>query len=183
MLPRQLRPLSRIPANLLPGLRGVRYLSSEGTGKKDTAAPEGNHVVKSVPRQASRSELRAHKMAPIDSIDSSSTTNTRFSDAMRYKNLENIMEQNSRWMEQINEKDPEFFNRLGAGHNPRYLWIGCADARVPANEIMSEGAGSVFVHRNVGNQVGVLLMRMRPVQLLATCCYNASLPGYHLCRC
>jgi len=51
---------------------------------------------------------------------------------------------------------------------PRYLWIGCADARVPANELMGEGAGTVFVHRNVGNQV------RGPLEVLAAQPYSSS---------
>lgn len=69
------------------------------------------------------------------------------------KNLENIFAQNKAWKESKLEKDPEFFSNLGSGHSPSYLWIGCADARVPANEVMGEDAGSVFVVRNVANMV------------------------------
>jgi len=53
----------------------------------------------------------------------------------------------------MTKEDPDYFKRTGSTHQPKYLWIGCADARVPANEIMGEGPGTVFVHRNVGNQV------------------------------
>lgn len=52
----------------------------------------------------------------------------------------------------VTEK-PEFFNELKKGHAPKILWIGCSDARVPANEIIGEPPGSVFVHRNVANMV------------------------------
>ena len=57
------------------------------------------------------------------------------------------------WRDSRLKGDPNFFNELGSGHKPSYMWIGCADARVPANEIMGEDAGSVFVVRNVANQV------------------------------
>jgi len=61
---------------------------------------------------------------------------------------------NALWRERKLAEDPEYFNKLGAGHNPEYLWIGCSDARVPANQIMGDYApGSVFVHRNIANQV------------------------------
>ena len=51
-------------------------------------------------------------------------------------------------------EQPEFFQELKKGHAPKILWIGCSDARVPANEIIGEPPGSVFVHRNIANMVG-----------------------------
>ena len=57
------------------------------------------------------------------------------------------------WRDSKLKGDPNYFNHLSSGHKPSYMWIGCADARVPANEIMGEDAGSVFVVRNVANQV------------------------------
>jgi len=69
------------------------------------------------------------------------------------KNLSKMFEQNEEWRKEMSKNDPEFFTNLGAGHHPGFLWIGCADARVPANELMGEAVGNVFVHRNVGNQV------------------------------
>lgn len=68
-------------------------------------------------------------------------------------NLGSIFDQNEAWRQEMQKRDPAFFAKLGAGHKPRYLWIGCADARVPANELINEGPGTIFVHRNVGNQV------------------------------
>jgi carbonic anhydrase len=67
--------------------------------------------------------------------------------------LENILDQNQQWIQSQTDKDPMYFHRLGSGHSPKYMWIGCADARVPANEVMGEDAGSVFVVRNVANMV------------------------------
>jgi carbonic anhydrase len=60
---------------------------------------------------------------------------------------------NRRWAQQMNQREPGFFNRLARQQAPRYLWIGCADSRVPANEIVGLLPGELFVHRNVANVV------------------------------
>jgi len=60
---------------------------------------------------------------------------------------------NRRWAERMNQREPGFFNRLARQQAPRYLWIGCADSRVPANEIVGLAPGELFVHRNVANVV------------------------------
>lgn len=70
-----------------------------------------------------------------------------------YADLEDILENNKRWVNATREQDAEFFQRLGRGQRPKYFYIGCADSRVPANEIMGLGPGEVFVHRNVANLV------------------------------
>ncbi len=69
------------------------------------------------------------------------------------ENLNQLLENNQQWVKKTQQKNPEFFNHLGAMHAPKYLWIGCADARVPANTIVNIPAGDLFVHRNVGNVV------------------------------
>jgi carbonic anhydrase len=69
--------------------------------------------------------------------------------------LEHLFENNRRWVAQITEKDPEFFQRLSRQQKPQYLWIGCADSRVPANEIVGLLPGELFVHRNVSNVVSL----------------------------
>lgn len=66
---------------------------------------------------------------------------------------EQLLENNRIWAAQIVEKDPDFFTRLSRQQKPEYLWIGCADSRVPANEIVGLLPGAVFVHRNVANLV------------------------------
>jgi carbonic anhydrase len=67
--------------------------------------------------------------------------------------LKNLFDQNQAWAEAIKRKDPEFFQKLSRQQNPEYLWIGCSDSRVPANEIIGLLPGEVFVHRNVANVV------------------------------
>ena len=67
--------------------------------------------------------------------------------------LKNLFAQNQAWAEAIKRRDPEFFQKLSRQQNPEYLWIGCSDSRVPANEIVGLLPGEVFVHRNVANVV------------------------------
>ena len=67
--------------------------------------------------------------------------------------LSHLFENNRAWAAEMVRQDPEFFSRLSAQQTPRYLWIGCADSRVPANQIISTQPGEMFVHRNVANLV------------------------------
>jgi carbonic anhydrase len=60
---------------------------------------------------------------------------------------------NVEWAQKVKKDDPAFFQRLSIQHTPDYLWIGCSDSRVPANEIVGLMPGELFVHRNVGNLV------------------------------
>jgi carbonic anhydrase len=69
------------------------------------------------------------------------------------KDLADLFERNRAWAKRISERDPQFFSRLSRQQRPRYLWIGCADSRVPANEIVDLAPGELFVHRNVANVV------------------------------
>jgi len=69
------------------------------------------------------------------------------------KTLQHLFDNNRAWAESIKEKDPEFFSRLSKQQAPEYLWIGCSDSRVPANQITGLLPGEVFVHRNIANMV------------------------------
>lgn len=69
------------------------------------------------------------------------------------KTLKHLFERNSDWANAIKEKDPEFFDKLSQQQAPQYLWIGCSDSRVPANQIVDLPPGEVFVHRNIANLV------------------------------
>lgn len=69
------------------------------------------------------------------------------------RRLEHLLQNNRAWAASKIRERPDFFSRLVAQQTPRYLWIGCADSRVPANEIMDLAPGEVFVHRNVANLV------------------------------
>jgi len=67
--------------------------------------------------------------------------------------LKNLFENNKKWASKIKESDPDFFSRISKQQNPEYLWIGCSDSRVPANEIVGLSPGEIFVHRNIANLV------------------------------
>jgi len=67
--------------------------------------------------------------------------------------LKQLFENNRAWANQITKRDPEFFVKLSRQQAPDYLWIGCSDSRVPANEIVGLLPGELFVHRNVANLV------------------------------
>jgi len=69
------------------------------------------------------------------------------------ESIEKLIENNVLWAEKMRKSDPDFFTRLAQQQNPRYLWIGCSDSRVPANQITGLPPGEVFVHRNVANVV------------------------------
>jgi carbonic anhydrase len=68
-------------------------------------------------------------------------------------NLDALLDRNRAWADSMTRADPEFFSRLAQQQAPRYLWIGCSDSRVPANQILGLMPGEIFVHRNVANVV------------------------------
>ena len=69
------------------------------------------------------------------------------------KSYARLIEGNKIWAEEKLKQDPEFFKKLVLGQHPQYLWIGCSDSRVPANEITNTKSGEIFVHRNIANVV------------------------------
>ncbi|MDN0083950.1 carbonate dehydratase [Crenobacter sp. SG2305] len=69
------------------------------------------------------------------------------------KPLQHLFENNRQWAEKITRNEPDFFENLSRQQAPEYLWIGCSDSRVPANELINLLPGEVFVHRNVANLI------------------------------
>ena len=67
--------------------------------------------------------------------------------------LKHLLDNNRAWAAEFTRRDPDFFRRLSRQQAPEYLWIGCSDSRVPANEIVGLAPGELFVHRNVANVV------------------------------
>ena len=69
------------------------------------------------------------------------------------QSYERLLAENKNWAREKLADDPEYFNRLVHVQNPEFLWIGCSDSRVPANEITGTQPGEIFVHRNIANMV------------------------------
>lgn len=69
------------------------------------------------------------------------------------KTLKHLFDKNRAWADEIKQKNPDFFTELSKLQAPEYLWIGCSDSRVPANQIVRLPPGAVFVHRNIANVV------------------------------
>ena len=69
------------------------------------------------------------------------------------RSVQGLFENNRRWARATTEREPSFFQSLSEQQSPKYLWIGCSDSRVPANEIVGMRPGELFVHRNVANVV------------------------------
>jgi carbonic anhydrase len=67
--------------------------------------------------------------------------------------LDDLLDNNRAWAERVSREDPTFFERLSKQQAPKFLWIGCSDSRVPANQIVDLAPGEVFVHRNIANVV------------------------------
>lgn len=67
--------------------------------------------------------------------------------------IEQLLQNNRAWVDEINAVHPDFFETLSHQQNPEYLWIGCSDSRVPANELVKMDPGTIFVHRNIANLV------------------------------
>lgn len=92
-------------------------------------------------------DVRGHATSVISRVDD--RADTLYTVGM----LNQLFENNRAWAEHMKQLDAGFFERLTLQQTPEYLWIGCADSRVPANQILGLGPGGVFVHRNVGNIV------------------------------
>ncbi len=69
------------------------------------------------------------------------------------RSLKDLLRNNAEWAARVQREDPGFFQRLSQQQAPKYLWIGCSDSRVPANQVVDLAPGEVFVHRNIANVV------------------------------
>jgi carbonic anhydrase len=83
------------------------------------------------------------------------TRNMAPSDISKYlqQTHDRVFDHNRAWAAEQRQKDPEFFAKLSAGQSPEYLWIGCSDSRIPAEQISGLGPGEAFIHRNIANLV------------------------------
>ena len=69
------------------------------------------------------------------------------------KSYKKLFENNKNWVKETTSQNPQFFEKLAQGQSPQFLWIGCSDSRVPANELTGTVPGDIFVHRNIANMV------------------------------
>ena len=67
--------------------------------------------------------------------------------------INQLIQNNKAWVEEITSRDPNFFDQLSSQQSPQFLWIGCSDSRVPPNQIAGALPGEIFTHQNVGNLV------------------------------
>ncbi|EGG23265.1 carbonic anhydrase [Cavenderia fasciculata] len=86
-------------------------------------------------------------------IATSASSSNSISPRKMNKDVEKLIDNNHQWCERIKNEDPTFFERLSLAQSPKYLWIGCADSRVPAERLTGLEPGELFVHRNVANLV------------------------------
>src|SRR5438067_2485291 len=96
------------------------------------------------PAVANRRSLKVGNEAWTDSLRCPS---------LKMETLDHLFDKNRAWSEGIRQVKPEFFLELSRQQSPKYLWIGCSDSRVPANQIVGLAPGELFVHRNLANLV------------------------------
>jgi carbonic anhydrase len=87
------------------------------------------------------------------SIEKRETKNISVGHDLDKFNYEDLLKWNKEWVKDTLDEDPEYFKKLSQGQSPPILWIGCADSRVPANQITGTNPGDIFVHRNIANMV------------------------------
>jgi carbonic anhydrase len=117
------------------------------------AIPSMRMAVK-IYRELGFDEAPAYYPAPLEGAIYLSLDLRHWSEkSMREENLSHLLDFNRAWSRQMQTLDPTYFQKLSGIQNPHYLWIGCSDSRVPANQIVGLLPGEVFVHRNVANVV------------------------------
>ena len=104
-----------------------------------------------VPSPRKRGEGK--KFSDTTACDATYQTGDQNQMTLQDKNLESLFKNNIAWADRIRAQHPDFFEKLARQQNPEFLWIGCSDSRVPANEIVGLMPGEVFVHRNIANVV------------------------------
>ena len=118
-----------------------RHLAPKASALPDCATPRGEGLCHSLGCEGKHRKMA--RTAPPESRPA----------CPPMKSLSHLFDNNRAWSERLRRNDPEFFRRLSRQQRPQYLWIGCADSRVPANEIVGLLPGELFVHRNIANVV------------------------------
>ncbi len=105
-------------------------------------------------RELGFSETPCYYQTPVEGMMFLALDLENWSEGEKHNaNLDHLFDFNRTWAKQMQERDPEYFDRLAKLQAPDYLWIGCSDSRVPANQIVGLLPGEVFVHRNIANVV------------------------------
>src|SRR5687768_11956165 len=135
-----------------PGSKAVRATPTSTCGRA-ARAPERRADSASRPVADARPHTSSFRQARLDSRPPSTPLGDLGRRTTALRKLAELFANNRRWADNRARTDPEFFSRLAAQQAPAYLWIGCSDSRVPANEIVDLPPGELFVHRNVANVV------------------------------
>ena len=123
-----------------------------GTSFRALRRPRPSHALLSLSRTISSTSPATHPRSPQTRADWRTMAEQDIPKYLRQTH-DKVFERNKAWAADKCSKDPEFFANLSAGQNPEYLWIGCSDSRIPAEQITGLDAGEVFVHRNIANLV------------------------------
>ena len=129
---------------------GLLLRSASESGGEQTGGPIGFNLAEATTSLGINSALGASGKKP------SSTRASAANDGpigANYGSIPNLFAQNRSWSERVHKDQPDFFDSLSKQQSPKYLWIGCSDSRVPANEVVDLRPGELFVHRNVANVV------------------------------
>ncbi|EFA83917.1 carbonic anhydrase [Heterostelium album PN500] len=101
----------------------------------------------------SSSSAQEQQQLPKNSLSEPSTPRTPAETLRMSKEVEQLINNNHEWSKRMTQEDPVYFSQLAESQTPKFLWIGCADSRVPAEKLTGLGPGELFVHRNVANLV------------------------------
>ena len=131
------------------GLLGLGIVGLSGRSKRETCCQDHSKLASSTSLEASRISYENSKLGSLVVINDIESIRNQ---DVYLENLKKLMKNNIQWSKQIITTHPDFFEKLKNIQTPEYLWIGCSDSRVPANEIVGLKPGELFVHRNIANQ-------------------------------
>ncbi|KAK1830090.1 carbonic anhydrase [Podospora conica] len=146
--------MTLLKTRLVPSLVPIVFPQTIGTSFRSLALrrPRPSNALPPLSRTISSTPPSASPRSPYPTADWRNMAQEDISKYLRQTH-DKVFEHNKAWAAEKCSKNPEFFTALSAGQNPEYLWIGCSDSRIPAEQITGLEAGDVFVHRNIANLV------------------------------